>query len=800
MTKNATMTFQDFFRTAAGGRDPYPYQERFATAEELPLLLNAPTGAGKTATAILGWLWRWQTRPATTPRRLIYCLPMRVLVEQTEREARDWIDRLQSTLKENVDVHVLMGGVETEKWFLRPQQPTILIGTQDMLLSRALNRGYAASRFHWPIDFGLLNNDSLWVFDEPQLMAGGVSTSAQLAGLRPALQTYGPCPSLWMSATLEPNWLDTIDFRGKFNTTPQELTEADYDPKLPLHGKMTAAKTLAKLNVTSSKDMKEVAKAVWDKHREQNRSGTQTLVVLNTVDRAKATYDELLKLRKKDGPPTLLLIHSRFRPAERQPLNKLLQEKGDAANNRIIIATQVVEAGVDISARTLITELCPWASLVQRIGRCNRTGEDGTAADPAQVYWIDLDDKLAPPYEPDDFKFSREQLAKLNGKTVSPQALTVFKQQEGFQLPFVHKHVLRRRDLMDLFDTTPDLSGNDIDISRFIRSDDPDTDVQVFWRDWSDNVPDEPQPERPELCSVPVGQARTFLKAMTEKRCGPAFLWDHLDDEWVKLEWHEVRPGMVILLPCEAGGYSELGWNPVSSAKVLPVPRKLEPVKGQGMASDTNSVTNETAYTIEQHTNNVMTKLDALLKVLPVADYTAVLRQAARWHDLGKAHVVFQAGLRKVNPALAEDQLWAKSGKQGKLTYGRKHFRHELASALAALQHGLAFEVAYLIATHHGRVRLSIRSLPGETPDDPQSLFALGVWNNDTLPPVSLGDGVTSPAIPLDLSPMQLGGDTSWTGRALELLGELGPFKLAYLEALLRAADVQASREEAGRE
>ncbi len=44
---------------------------------------------------------------------------------------------------------------------------------------------------------------------------------------------------------------------------------------------------------------------------------------------------------------------------------------------------------------------------------------------------------------------------------------------------------------------------------------------------------------------------------------------------------------------------------------------------------------------------------------------------------------------------------------------------------------------------------------------------------------------------------MQLGGDGSWTARALKLLADLGPFKLAYLEALLRAADVRASRKEA---
>jgi len=790
------MTFKDFFRTATGGRDPYPYQVRFATADELPLLLNAPTGAGKTATAILGWLWRWLSRPDQTPRRLVYCLPMRVLVEQTMREVLEWLGRLKSAQNIHVKAQVLMGGVESEAWFLHPEWPNILIGTQDMLLSRALNRGYAASRFHWPIDFGLLNNDSLWVFDEPQLMAGGVSTSAQLAGLRESLQTYGSCRSLWMSATLEPAWLDTIDFRDKFHTTPQELTEADYDKKLPLHGRMTAAKTLAKLPMMSSKDMKEVAKAVWDKHQ----SGTQTLVVLNTVDRAKATYDELLKLRKQANKATLLLVHSRFRPAEREQRNKQLQAKDDAAGDRILVATQVVEAGVDISARTLLTELCPWASLVQRIGRCNRTGEDGTTSNPAPVYWIDVDDKLAPPYEVADLEFSRQQLTKLAGQTVSPQALAEFKLRENIQLPFEHRHVLRRRDLLDLFDTTPDLSGNDIDISRFIRSDDPETDVQFFWRDWSGEVPEEPQPERRELCSIPVGQANTFLKTLAERKRGPAFTWDHLDGKWLKLDPRDVRPGMVILLPSDAGGYSELGWDSGSTSPVPVVRPEQKPHQAESTDSDPNSLTNETPYTIAEHTEHVVAKLEALLNQIPVADRADVLKQAARWHDLGKAHPAFQAGLHRVNSELSSDQLWAKSGKQGKLTYGcRKYFRHELASALAALQQGLAFDVAYLIATHHGRVRLSIRSLPGEIPPDPpQTLFALGLVQGDELPTVCLGDGVESAKTTLDLSPMQLGGETSWTGRALNLLAELGPFKLAYLETLLRVADVQASREEAG--
>jgi CRISPR-associated endonuclease/helicase Cas3 len=40
---------------------------------------------GKTAAVVLAWLWNRVQRPDSEwPRRLVYCLPMRTLVEQTE--------------------------------------------------------------------------------------------------------------------------------------------------------------------------------------------------------------------------------------------------------------------------------------------------------------------------------------------------------------------------------------------------------------------------------------------------------------------------------------------------------------------------------------------------------------------------------------------------------------------------------------------------------------------------------------------------------------------------------------------
>ena len=110
--------------------------------------------------------------------------------------------------------------------------------------------------------------------------------------------------------------------------------------------------------------------------------------------------------------------------------------------------------------------------------------------------------------------------------------------------------------------------------------------------------------------------------------------------------------------------------------------------------------------------------------------------------------------------------------------------------------------VAYLIAAHHGKVRLNLRPLPAESPatgeDSPR--FARGVWEGDVVPPVDLGGGETWAGGPLALSVMELGEHpetgASWTERTRNLLSQYGPFRLAWLEALVRIADWQASAKE----
>ncbi len=146
------MSFADFFRSVAGGTEAYSWQRELGSVDICSnRLIRIPTGFGKTLGVLAAWFWNHvECGNDEWPRRLVWCLPMRVLVEQTEQEVRNLLTaagRLWNggDHQGKVGVHVLMGGTDAGEWHRYPEECAVLIGTQDMLLSRAMNRGYAAS-------------------------------------------------------------------------------------------------------------------------------------------------------------------------------------------------------------------------------------------------------------------------------------------------------------------------------------------------------------------------------------------------------------------------------------------------------------------------------------------------------------------------------------------------------------------------------------------------------------------------------------------------------------------------------
>lgn len=791
-----TRSFAEFFRCATGLPAPYPYQARLA--EELwPDMLDAPTGMGKTAAVTVAWLFRRRELKQTDmPRRLVWCLPMRVLVEQTAETMHQWLANLgiQGKAGEGkVSLHVLMGGEEDLiSWAEYPDEDMILIGTQDMLLSRALMRGYGMSRFQWPVHFALLHNDSLWAFDEIQLMGAGLATSAQLEAFRRSFPVAKPCRSLWVSATLNGNWLNTVDMRGhSASLTRIGVGEADREQA---GDRLNAIKRLRRAPLSLTREegkaagretyLDELATLVQQHHDR----AAQTLVILNRVDRAQQLFR---KLQEQRASANDVLIHARFRTAERTAQSFRLR-KEDAVD-RIVVTTQAVEAGVDISSKILITELAPWSSLVQRFGRCNRYGEHNAGG--ASILWVDIEaegDTL--PYESAALGRARARLEALDN--AGPHDLPPADEDRPLSA------VLRRKDFLDLFNTDPDLAGFDVDVSDYIR-DTGTPGVQVFWREFAadPNSPAlQPRPDQAELCPVSMAQVRAYSK----RKDRTLWQWDALDGTWSQLD-REPRPGMTLLLRATDGGYDEhIGFNATLANRPVPV-LPLQASRNQHAYGEDWRSFQPKAVALADHLGHVAMHAKALCNRLGDTELTAAVVRAARWHDLGKAHPVFQETLHGCEAAPPE--MLAKSPCTGR--HSRRFFRHELASMLAwlAAHDGdpdvdlYVDLVAYLIVAHHGKVRMSLRAMPTESADEGVKRFARGIWEGDELPAMEF-DGEHSIRTILKLAIMELGeGEQgpSWTERALTVLAHYGPFRLSWMETLVRLADWRASADEQDR-
>lgn len=777
--------YDDFFEAATGHR-PYEYQRALARRERPPSVVEVPTGSGKTQALLLPWLHARLVRHEG-PRRLVYALPMRTLVEQTKAVVEAARDRL-GLGSDELPVRVLMGGEQREEdWREWPEREQVLVGTIDMLLSRALNRGYAESRFQWPVAFGLLNADCRWIFDEVQLMGPARATSAQLDGLRASFRTAFPCESVWVSATVDRAALATVD-RPELG---EVLTLPEADRRGELAHRLEAVKLVRRLDLScasAGEQSRRIAEAVAERHA----PGSRSIVVVNTVERAQKVARALRRLA--DSRAEVVLLHSRFRPPDRVlRLAEALAKVDPASAGRIVVATQVIEAGVDLSSQLLATETAPFSSIVQRLGRCNRAGEH----EQAEVLWLDggdFDKKAAAPYRPEDLASARRALESLVGRSASPAALEEMDVPESRD----EADVLRRRDLLDLFDTAPDLSGLDVDVSRFIRADD-ERSVSVFFRD--EPTPEEARHDRDELVDVPVGQVRDRN----------AWLFDHVEGRWVSTRGRSIRPGEILLLDAADGGYDEVdGWHPASKAVVVPLgPTSTD--APESIEDDSLSVERREWQTLTQHLEEARRHALELGESLGLdaPDLEALVASAAL-HDVGKSHPAFQRMLVSTVADEAEqkrraDEVWAKSAGRGG-RHERRFFRHELASALAVRQgedgflEGLERRdlIGYLVAAHHGRVRLSIRRAPDErAPTDARDAirFALGVAEADRLPVVTTPLGEVGETV-LSLECMELGGgERSWTQVACSLRDdpELGPFRLGYLEALVRIADWRAS-------
>ncbi len=171
MTDLTIPQFAEYFRDVHG-YEPFPWQERL-TAEVLktgkwPEVIDLPTGTGKTAVLDTA-IFTLALRPEIFPRRIVFVIDRRIIVDQVYIRARqiqkrianadtDTLRQIRSRLgvegeDRPLGVVALRGGIPIDsEWTHRPDRPWIVVSTVDQFGSRLLFRGYGVSRKMRPID------------------------------------------------------------------------------------------------------------------------------------------------------------------------------------------------------------------------------------------------------------------------------------------------------------------------------------------------------------------------------------------------------------------------------------------------------------------------------------------------------------------------------------------------------------------------------------------------------------------------------------------------------------------------
>lgn len=375
------MTFEDDFRLLTENQ-PFPWQvalyKRFVGGD-FPKACDLPTGLGKTSVIAL-WLLALTKNPKL-PRRLVYVVNRRTVVDQSTSEAerisqklltpmanhlRDALDAMAATKAEQPLVISTLRGefADNGVWRRDPSRPAIIVGTVDMVGSRLLFSGYGCGFRSRPLHAGFLGQDALLIHDE--------------AHLEPAFQSLLNAIVDEQKNGNEPRPLKVLALSATGRAEP-DFTLGEEDLRSEVVKQRLHAKKGLQIHVVD--DRKELPERIASKASELNG---KVIVFLSSVDHAEKCAQALRKTKKhcvvtltgtmRGAERDELVkdpVFARFLP---RPDNGVELQEGTV----FLIATSAGEVGIDLSADHLVTDLPPFDALVQRLGRVNRYG-DGNA-------------------------------------------------------------------------------------------------------------------------------------------------------------------------------------------------------------------------------------------------------------------------------------------------------------------------------------------------------------------------------------------------------------------------------------
>ncbi len=352
---------KNFYKSLLGF-EPYQYQQKVADLlfSEKNVILTVPTGAGKTWASVMPFLYAQQNERIQFPKKLIYSLPLRALTNSIYSDVTEVLEK-NNDYKSLASIHT--GEYKNDEHF----EKDIIFSTIDQTLSNFLCFPLSLSKRQANINAGAMIGSYL-VFDEFHLLDPKLSMATTLGMLRALGNLSRFCI---MTATLSEKYINEL----KSGVNAEVVSISDFpEDEAQIKSLKIPNGHEAKKNLTAKEETIN-ATTILKQHNKK------TIVICNRVEKAQQLFNDIVTsdltgfenlsgLDKKN----IICLHARFfdndRKKKEQGLKQLFGKEND--EDAILISTQVIEAGMDISCDTMHVEISPVNSFLQRAGRCAR--------------------------------------------------------------------------------------------------------------------------------------------------------------------------------------------------------------------------------------------------------------------------------------------------------------------------------------------------------------------------------------------------------------------------------------------
>lgn len=405
------MDINHFYQQAVGF-SPNPLQKDVweayqASAGHPALLVRAGTGAGKTEAVLLPAL----ADPITVGRRIILVMPSKALIEDMGERVKGIVEQLAGNAGIRRSLTVDMGGYcrrlrldgPAPEWVAYHRHlfvDDIIITTLDKLLFRLFGYGERIKSYIFPhrVFGSKLTKRPFVIFDE----AHDYETLAfsNFRKLVEALYIKGKDLCV-MSATIPASF---VDFLTPVDATDGSLGKAQAEFQTRMTGVIGYHKTLDWIDGNGSPkaappesrsgagQLDLFPASPTDSGRmppdpEPGSAGAETLVS-RIAEQVHEHYDprkriivrteyvsDLVTLSEALESYGPIVYHGRLTMTQRSHAIRRIIQREQAGDGYLVLSTSAIEAGCDLDAHIIITELCNPDSLVQLAGRLNRRGK-----------------------------------------------------------------------------------------------------------------------------------------------------------------------------------------------------------------------------------------------------------------------------------------------------------------------------------------------------------------------------------------------------------------------------------------